>query len=99
MVKFEELKTSQETKMKATTVKLKSKSNNLKVKQETGSQEAQVITAPTADACSHAALRRQQLANNNMVQILQEVEAKHHPEWKDMTAIPFTKATGSNKTP
>lgn len=39
------------------------------------------------DGWDHAALRRKQLANNNMGQILQEVEDEERPEWKDIAAI------------
>jgi hypothetical protein len=84
MAKLAELETGQETKSKANTATSKTKNNNVKVEQQKSSRKVQGIAAATADHWHRAALRREQLNEHDMGQILQEVEAGQCPEWKDI---------------
>jgi hypothetical protein len=82
--KLVELRTSQKTNTKATTAVSENNNNNVKVERQVSSQKVRVIAAAAVDYLDCAALRRAQLADNDVGQILQEVEAGQCPEWKDI---------------
>jgi hypothetical protein len=62
--------------------------------------QIRAITAVAAAGWDPAALRTEQLNDQNVGPILEEVETRQRPEWKDIaTPSPRTKATGRNGNP
>jgi hypothetical protein len=45
----------------------------------------QVVAAAAVNGWDRAALRREQLADNDLWQLLQEVETGKRPEWRDIS--------------
>jgi hypothetical protein len=52
------------------------------VQQCVSSRRIRVVTAATADEREQSILRREQLADDDLGQLLQEVEAGQRPEWR-----------------
>jgi hypothetical protein len=70
-------------------------SHCLKVEQRADGLMTRVAAAAAANGWDCAALRREQLADDDLGQLLQEVEAGQRPEWRDIsTGAPYTKAIG-----
>lgn len=63
---------------------MESKNNNLEEQLAAYSLIARVIAVAAADGCDRAALRKEQLDDNDVGQILQEMEAGQRPQWKDI---------------
>jgi hypothetical protein len=59
-------------------------SHSQQVEERADSLGVCIITAATADGWDRTALRREQLADEELGQLLQEVEAGQRPEWKDI---------------
>jgi hypothetical protein len=99
-IKLLELETSQRTKAKATITTLGSKSHSLEDQRQARSRKVLIIAAAAADRLDRTSLRREQLADNDVGQILQDVEAGQRSEWNDTAdRVPFTKAAVSSETP
>jgi hypothetical protein len=56
-----------------------------KVEQRANGLKVRVVTAAAADGWDSAALRREQLADEDVGPLLKEVEAGQRPEWKDIS--------------
>jgi hypothetical protein len=70
-------------------------SHCLKVEQRADGLKIRVLAAAAANGWDCAALRREQLADDDLGQLLQEVEAGQRPEWRHIsTGAPYTKGIG-----
>jgi hypothetical protein len=57
-------------------------SHCLKVEQRADGLKIRVVIAAAANGWDSAALRREQLADDVLGQLLQEIEAEQRPEWR-----------------
>jgi hypothetical protein len=95
-VELIELEIAQKMKTKATIASSETKRNCVKLEQA-GSPNAQVITAATVDHWDHVTLRREQLANNNMGQVLWKWRLDNVLSGR--TIVPPAEATVPSGTP
>jgi hypothetical protein len=78
------LETVRKRNTKVTGAASESENNNVKVELKARRRKATVAVAAAANEWDRADLRREQLHDQDMVQILQEVDAGQRPEWKDI---------------